>query len=73
LLYTHPDYIYLESNLETSCHIRGFNVIFLSKYHCELNFYRNNFHCKNCNIKVMHSGIKNAIIQKEMKHLQGSQ
>ncbi|KAJ8589479.1 hypothetical protein M405DRAFT_717033, partial [Rhizopogon salebrosus TDB-379] len=28
----------VESNLEASCHARGFDVIFLPKYHCEHNF-----------------------------------
>ena len=38
LMYTQPDFANVESNLETSCRARGFDVIFLPKYHCELNF-----------------------------------
>ena len=28
----------MESVLETTCHAQGFQVIFLPKFHCELNF-----------------------------------
>jgi len=38
LLYTQPDFTNVESLLETTCHRRGFDVIFLLKFHCELNF-----------------------------------
>jgi hypothetical protein len=38
LMYTQPDFTNVVSNLEIACRARGFNVIFLPKYHCELNF-----------------------------------
>ncbi|KAF8546040.1 hypothetical protein OG21DRAFT_1380904, partial [Imleria badia] len=38
LLYTQPNFTKVESLLETTCRRRGFNVIFLPKFHCELNF-----------------------------------
>lgn len=38
LLYTQPDFTHVESLLETTCRSRGFDVIFLPKFHCELNF-----------------------------------
>ncbi|KAG2046448.1 hypothetical protein BDR06DRAFT_899234 [Suillus hirtellus] len=38
LMYTQADFANVESNLEATCHARGFDVIFLPKYHCELNF-----------------------------------
>jgi hypothetical protein len=38
LMYTQADFANVESNLEATCHSRGFGVIFLPKYHCELNF-----------------------------------
>ncbi|KIJ64675.1 hypothetical protein HYDPIDRAFT_51337, partial [Hydnomerulius pinastri MD-312] len=33
-----PDFVNVESLLEASCRARGFDVIFLPKFHCELNF-----------------------------------
>ncbi|GLB37418.1 hypothetical protein LshimejAT787_0404690 [Lyophyllum shimeji] len=38
LLYNQPDFMNVESILETTCNARGFRVIFLPKFHCELNF-----------------------------------
>ena len=38
VLYSQPDFICIESKLETICKQRGFNVLFLPKFHCELNF-----------------------------------
>ncbi|KAG2096117.1 uncharacterized protein F5147DRAFT_584191 [Suillus discolor] len=38
LMYTQPDFAKVELNLESMCHARGVNVIFLPKFHCELNF-----------------------------------
>lgn len=37
LLYNQPDFVAVESILETCCKARGFQVIFLPKFHCELN------------------------------------
>ncbi|OAX32505.1 hypothetical protein K503DRAFT_852125 [Rhizopogon vinicolor AM-OR11-026] len=37
-LYNQPDFINVKSHLETVCEERGFRVIFLPKFHCELNF-----------------------------------
>ncbi|KAG2030932.1 hypothetical protein BDR03DRAFT_877194 [Suillus americanus] len=38
LMYVQPDFVNVESHLETLCHARSFDVIFLPKFHCELNF-----------------------------------
>ncbi|KAG2074894.1 hypothetical protein BDR04DRAFT_1126601 [Suillus decipiens] len=38
LMYNQPDFANVESVLEASCCARNFNVIFLPKFHCELNF-----------------------------------
>ncbi|KAH0832909.1 hypothetical protein J3R83DRAFT_11863, partial [Lanmaoa asiatica] len=38
ILFTKPDFLNVESLLEIQCHERGFHVIFLPKFHCELNF-----------------------------------
>jgi hypothetical protein len=38
LMYTQPDFANVKSNLESLCHTQGVDVIFLPKYHCELNF-----------------------------------
>ncbi|KIK97179.1 hypothetical protein PAXRUDRAFT_136819, partial [Paxillus rubicundulus Ve08.2h10] len=38
LMYSQPDFVNIESLLEVTCHACGFNVIFLRKFHCELNF-----------------------------------
>lgn len=37
-LFNQPDFINVESILESTCKARGFRVIFLPKFHCELNF-----------------------------------
>ena len=37
-LYCQPDFICTESKLETMCKKWGFCVLFLPKFHCELNF-----------------------------------
>lgn len=36
-VYNQPDFVAVESILETCCKARGFQVIFLPKFHCELN------------------------------------
>jgi hypothetical protein len=38
VLYSQPDFVAVESLLETHCHARGFEVLLLPKFHCELNF-----------------------------------
>ncbi|KAJ3506528.1 hypothetical protein NLJ89_g6819 [Agrocybe chaxingu] len=38
LLYMEPDFVNVKSLLEEHCAKRGFKVIFLPKFHCELNF-----------------------------------
>ncbi|KAF8221017.1 hypothetical protein L208DRAFT_1536349 [Tricholoma matsutake] len=37
-LYSQPDFVAVESLLEAHCHARGFRVLLLPKFHCELNF-----------------------------------
>ena len=38
VLYSQPDFALAESKLETLCKQQGFDVLFLPKFHCELNF-----------------------------------
>lgn len=38
ILFNQPDFASVKSVLETACHARGFQVMFLPKFHCELNF-----------------------------------
>jgi hypothetical protein len=38
LLYTQPDFVHVPSLLETVFQNRGFKMMFLPKFHCELNF-----------------------------------
>ena len=38
VLYSQPDFVNAESLLETHCKSQGYSVIFLPKFHCELNF-----------------------------------
>ena len=38
ILYNQPDFANVQSPLEITCNARGFKVIFLPKFHCELNF-----------------------------------
>ena len=37
-LYNQPDFAHVESLLETTCRAKGVHVLFLPKFHCELNF-----------------------------------
>ena len=37
-LYNQPDFKFVESVLETTCRAKGVQVLFLPKFHCELNF-----------------------------------
>ena len=38
LLYNEPDFTSVKSSLELACEAKGFEVLFLPKFHCELNF-----------------------------------
>ncbi|KAF8977799.1 hypothetical protein BDQ17DRAFT_1440438 [Cyathus striatus] len=38
ILYNEPDFVNVESNLETLCKDLGARVLFLPKFYCELNF-----------------------------------
>jgi hypothetical protein len=38
VLYNQPDFVNQDSSLEIACKARGFEVMFLPKFHCELNF-----------------------------------
>jgi hypothetical protein len=38
ILYNQLDFMNVESHLETACKVRGHIVLFLPKFHCELNF-----------------------------------
>jgi hypothetical protein len=38
ILYNQPDFSNVDSILEAVCNVRGFQVLFLPKFHCELNF-----------------------------------
>ena len=40
VLYTQPDFVAVESLLETHGHVQGFEVLLLPKFHCELNFIK---------------------------------
>ncbi|KAI6039439.1 hypothetical protein EDC04DRAFT_2685234 [Pisolithus marmoratus] len=40
LLFSQPDFTDVESCLDTICHGQGFQVLFLPKFHCELNFIK---------------------------------
>jgi hypothetical protein len=38
ILYNQPDFVNVKSNLKIACKAHGFQVIFLLKFHCEINF-----------------------------------
>ncbi|EGO26581.1 hypothetical protein SERLADRAFT_407313 [Serpula lacrymans var. lacrymans S7.9] len=38
ILYTQPDFVRVKSLLETLCKTCGYQVLFLPKFHCEVNF-----------------------------------
>jgi hypothetical protein len=37
-VYNEPDFVNVKTILEKNCNARGFKVLFLPKFHCELNF-----------------------------------
>ena len=39
-LYNQPDFMHVESVLEATCCVRSVQVLFLPKFHCELNFIK---------------------------------
>jgi hypothetical protein len=45
VLYTQPDFVAVESLLEAHCQVRGFAVMLLPKFHCELNFIEQCWGC----------------------------
>jgi hypothetical protein len=38
LLFNEPHFANVDTILEATCEVRGFHIIFLPKFHCELNF-----------------------------------
>lgn len=40
MLYNQPDFVEVKSLLEVACEARGFRVLFIPKFHCELNFIK---------------------------------
>jgi hypothetical protein len=40
VLYNQPDFVSTKSLLEEACEVRGYSVLFLPKFHCELNFIK---------------------------------
>ena len=38
ILYNQPDFVNVESLLTSACKARGIQVLYLPKFHCELNF-----------------------------------
>ena len=53
LLFNEPDFVHVDTILETACNACEFKVIFLPKFHCELNFieqcwgYAKRLYCLN--------------------------
>ena len=45
VLYNQPDFIRIASILETTCHAKNVQVLFLPKFHCELNFIKQVWGC----------------------------
>jgi hypothetical protein len=40
LLWNQPDLTNIKSLLEEHCEAQGFKMLFLQKFHCELNFFK---------------------------------
>jgi hypothetical protein len=38
ILFNEPDFVHIDTILKATCNAHGFRVIFLPKFHCELNF-----------------------------------
>jgi hypothetical protein len=38
LLFNQPDFVHIDMILEVTCNAHGFQVLFLLKFHCKLNF-----------------------------------
>ncbi|KAH7919685.1 hypothetical protein BV22DRAFT_1107991 [Leucogyrophana mollusca] len=53
LLYNQPDFANIKLRLELACEAHGFQVLFLPKFHCELNFIEQCWgYAKQCDIIV---------------------
>ena len=44
-LYNQPNFMQVDSVLETTCRVKGVQVLFLPKFHCELNFIKQVWGC----------------------------
>ena len=40
IMYNQPDFTHVDSLLESMCKAHGYSVVFLPKFHCELNFIK---------------------------------
>ena len=48
VLYNQPDFVHIESILESTCHAKNVQVLFFPKFHCELNFIEQVWGCAKC-------------------------
>lgn len=68
MLFNEPDFIAVESLLETACNARGFRVLFIPKFHCELNFieqcwgYSKRCYC-DCPVSSLESDLERNVLE----------
>ncbi|KAJ8579338.1 hypothetical protein M405DRAFT_897044 [Rhizopogon salebrosus TDB-379] len=66
MLYNQPDFVAVESNLETVCKTRGFSVLFLPKFHCELNFIEQCWGYAKCTYRHYPASSKQADLERNI-------
>jgi hypothetical protein len=65
-LYTQPDFVAVESLLKAHCQSRNFGVLFLPKFHCELNFIEQCWGYAKCKYHKFPPSSKEANLEKNL-------
>ncbi|KIK79848.1 hypothetical protein PAXRUDRAFT_160153, partial [Paxillus rubicundulus Ve08.2h10] len=65
-LFNHPDFVQVESVLETVCCAKGVQVLFLPKFHCELNFIEQCWGCVKWVYHQLPASTKEADLKKNV-------
>ena len=72
VLYFQPDFIHTESKLEITCKQQGFNVLFLPRFHCELNFIEQCWGYAKCVYREYPASSKEADLELNLTSALGS-
>jgi hypothetical protein len=66
ILYNQPDFVNVESILEAACRARGVKVLFLPKFHCELNFIEQCWGCAKRRYRLFPPSSKEDDLEKNL-------